>query len=208
MNRQDQQTRVLHDDHFDLARFLRILAVPHPYPARPSRAHARRGTVSCATVPASAVAPARCPSPCCAPPARTLLSLPRPSPTRKGAMRRCAVVTLVGRATGAALSSQVRRAGDAAGFAMDSMGRAACGSPLRCAPAAFINGGGCAASLVNQWKRLRRGDCWGDRMGDSSMGKRTAGPAGPWAGTLVACSVTPMLDGAAPSAGFAAHRWN
>ena len=29
-------------------------------------------------------------------------------------------------------------------------------------------------------------------MGDSSMGNRAAGTAGPWDGTLVACSVTPM----------------
>ena len=73
---------------------------------------------------------------------------------------------------------------DAAGLAIDSRGRAAAdGSPLRCAPSAFMNGGGCAASLVNQWKRLRRSEYQGDRKGDSSMGTRAAGPAGPWEGS-------------------------
>jgi hypothetical protein len=49
--------------------------------------------------------------------------------------------------------------GDAAGLAIDSMGRAAAdGSPLRCARSALINGGGSAAAHINQWKRLRRGE--------------------------------------------------
>ena len=51
---------------------------------------------------------------------------------------------------------QVRRDGDAAGLAIHSRGRAAATvSPSRCAPSAFMNGGGCAASF--RWKRLRRG---------------------------------------------------
>ena len=67
---------------------------------------------------------------------------------------------------------------------------AAHGSPLRCAPAAFINGGGCAASLINQWMRLRRSEylrgtdwaipAWAARC-------RTCWTVG---GNAVACSVT------------------
>ena len=67
---------------------------------------------------------------------------------------------------GAALSSQVRRAGDAAGFAIDSRGRAA--APRLVSPAQS-KGGGCAAAVINQWKRLRRSEYVGDRVGDDSM---------------------------------------
>ena len=112
-----------------------------------------------------------------------------PNPRPHG---RCAVVTRDERAPGAAWQPQARRAGDAVGLTIHSRGRAAAqGSPSRCAVIPpLINGGGCAASLVNQWKRLRRSEYLGDRMGDASMGNGADGPAGPWTGTLVACAVT------------------
>ena len=79
-------------------------------------------------------------------------------------------------------------------------------SPLRCAPTAFINGGGCAASLVNQWKRLRRSTVIGGPVGRCQHGHPHAGC---W---CAPCVLTPMPTaeagrlGAARSAGFAAFR--
>ena len=57
-----------------------------------------------------------------------------------------------------------------------------------------FNGGGSVPRRdpVHQWNRLRRSEYRGDRWGDTSMGTRAAGPAGPWTGTLVACLLTPM----------------
>ena len=57
-------------------------------------------------------------------------------------------------------------------------------SPLRwCRRRPLINGSGCAAASI------------GGTGGDASRGTRAAGPAGPWAGTLVASSLTPMPAG-------------
>ena len=109
--------------------------------------------------------------------ARTLLSLPPSSPDRKERMRRCAVDTLVGAGAGRGFSAaglagwgrrqaRDRQQGQAAAFV----------SPLRCAPSAFINGGGCAASLINQWKRLRRSSIRGDRWAMPAWAPVLSGP--------------------------------
>ena len=79
-------------------------------------------------------------------------------------------------------------------------------SSLRCARSAFINGGGCAASLINQWKRLRRSEYLGGPNGRFQHGHAHAGC---WCATRV---LTPMPAaeagrlGAALSADFAAVR--
>ena len=77
-----------------------------------------------------------------------LLQPATPVPPRKGALTRVpGGQTLARRGPGAASRPQVWRGGDAAKLAIHSMGSAAAdGSPLRCAPSAFMNGGGCAAS--------------------------------------------------------------
>ena len=50
-----------------------------------------------------------------------------------------------------------------------------------------MNGSGCAAASI-----------WGDRNGRFQHGQpRCAGTAGPWEGTLVACSLTPLPGGVA-----------
>ena len=62
-----------------------------------------------------------------------------------------------------------------------AMGRRPIGRHRAVRMPCFSNGGGCATASTR-----------GDRMGDASRGKRCAGPAAPWLGTLVACAVTPM----------------
>ena len=96
-----------------------------------------------------------------------LLSLPRRTRACKGALRASlARQTLARRGTGAAFRPQVRRGGDAAGLAIDSRGRRRhTGRRFAVLVASLINGGGCAASLINQWKRLRRGEYQGGPVG-------------------------------------------
>ena len=101
-----------------------------------------------------------------------LLEPATPNPPRQGApapwrgppVRPTATLT---RRNGVAERLQVRRGGDAAKLAIHS--RAGGGilvSPPRCAPSAFINGGGCAAAVLNQWKRLRRSEYYSSGRND------------------------------------------
>ena len=151
--------------------------------------------------------PARCPSPCCAPPARTLLSLPRPSPTRKGAMRRCAVVTLVGAGDGRG-SQLAGSAGWGRRRARDRQhGRRRRRVAASLCSVRVMNGGGCAASVLNQWRRLRRGEYLGGPNGRCQHGQLRNTP------TILPCVATAgqpartadVLGSAALSAGYAAN---
>ena len=168
------------------------------HPAQRRRPCARLRTACGITECTSAAAPARCPSRAALPtPDRTLLSLPRRDRTCKGAPT--AVPdgqTLARRGPGAAFGPQVRREGTPPDPRSTAWAAAAAdGSPLRCAPSAFMNGGGCAAAVINQWNRLRRSEY--------RMGTELAIPA--WAPALTNlldcgrqspphCLVTPMLS--------------
>ena len=108
------------------------------------------------------------------PPARTCLSLPRRPRACKGAHARVpGGQTLAKRGPGAALSSQVRRGGDAAGLAIHSRA----GGGIRVAASL------CSSrvherwrlrrAVLNQWKRLRRSSI-GGTDGRCQQGKRCA----------------------------------
>ena len=76
-----------------------------------------------------------------------------------------------------------------------------------------MNGGGYAAAAINQWKRLRRSENRGDRVGDASRGTRDTSGVGlnPSSrrvtmvpGLAVNLSIPASLGDGARSAGFAA----
>ena len=178
------------------------------HPAQRRRPCARLRTACGITECTSAAAPARCPSRAAIPtPARTCLSLPRRVRPCKGAARRYAVAH--------PCQARPRRGLPAAGSAGWGRRRArdkqhgqaaATGRRLAAPRPAFINGGGCAAAVINQWKRLRRSEHLGGPEGRCQHGHPHAGC---WCAT---CVLTPMPAaeagrlGAALSAGFAAKR--
>ena len=70
------------------------------------------------------------------------------------------------------LSAAGSAGGDAAGLAIHSRGRRRhTGRRFAVPPSAFINGGGCAAAVINQWKRLRRSEYLGGPEGRFQHGQ-------------------------------------
>ena len=118
-----------------------------------------------------AVALLRGPSPAALPTPERPASACHADPTPARALRGPGCAHPCRRGTGAADRPQVRRGGDAAGLAIDSM--AGGGQPVAaslCVCRVTLNGGGCAAAVLNQWKRLRRSEHLGGPMGDATMG--------------------------------------